>query len=68
MGARAPPDLRRRRRARAEGGSPGQALRHLADLWLLSHPDLRANARLLGARAWVTRIVRAAERRLFEGA
>ncbi len=30
-------------------------LRHLADLWLLCHPDLRANARFRAARAWIAR-------------
>ena len=30
-------------------------LRHVADLWLLSHPDLRDNARLGAARAVVSR-------------
>ena len=33
-------------------------VRHLADLWLVSHPDLRDNARLHEARASVTRAVR----------
>ena len=30
---------------------PKADLRHVADLWLLYHPDLKANARLQGARA-----------------
>lgn len=33
-------------------------LRHLADLWLLSHPDLRHNARLQKARTCVSRALR----------
>ncbi|MCA9713108.1 MAG: LysR family transcriptional regulator [Myxococcales bacterium] len=42
-------------------------LRHLADLWLLSHPDLRGNARLSAARRCVTRGL-APQRWLFTGA
>ena len=41
------PDPRLRRLKRAE-------IRHLADLWLLSHPDLRNNVRLRAARQCVT--------------
>ncbi len=33
---------------------PKPDLRHLADLWLVSHPDLRDNARLRAARAAIT--------------
>ncbi|MEM7135979.1 MAG: LysR family transcriptional regulator [Myxococcota bacterium] len=42
------PDLALRRLAQPD-------LRHLAELWLVSHPDLRDNARLQEARACVTR-------------
>ena len=34
-------------------------LRHLADLWLLSHPDLRDNARFRATRACVAKALRA---------
>ncbi|MFK7928581.1 MAG: LysR family transcriptional regulator [Myxococcota bacterium] len=35
------------------------AVRHMADLWLLSHPDLRNNARLRLARSCVSDAIRA---------
>jgi DNA-binding transcriptional LysR family regulator len=41
-------------------------LRHLADLWLLSHPDLRDNARLLATRECVFEALRRREP-LFRG-
>jgi DNA-binding transcriptional LysR family regulator len=34
-------------------------LRHMADLWLLSHPDLRNNARLKATRAQVAQAIKA---------
>ena len=41
-------------------------LRHMGDIWLLSHPDLRANARLKAARACVAEALRGREA-LFRG-
>jgi len=41
-------------------------LRHVADIWLLHHPDLKANARVQAARA-VLREAFVRRRRLFEG-
>jgi DNA-binding transcriptional LysR family regulator len=41
-------------------------VRHLADLWLLSHPDLRDNARLLATRECVFEALRRRES-LFRG-
>ena len=48
------PGLRRARRP---------DVRHVADLWLLCHPDLRANARLRAARQVVRDALRAHDRR-----
>ncbi|MFN7145435.1 MAG: LysR family transcriptional regulator, partial [Myxococcota bacterium] len=45
---------------------PAPDLRHVADVWLLHHPDLKANARVQGARA-VLRAGFARRRALFEG-
>ena len=41
-------------------------LRHMGDLWLLSHPDLRDNARLQAARQAMTEALQA-KQDLFEG-
>jgi DNA-binding transcriptional LysR family regulator len=41
-------------------------LRHVADLWLLHHPDLKANARVQGARAAI-RAAFAREQARFSG-
>lgn len=45
---------------------PASDPRHVADIWLLHHPDLKANARVQGARA-VLRAGFARRRALFEG-
>ena len=53
------PDPALRRLARPD-------LRHVADLWLLSHPDLRDNARLIAARECVAEALKS-RAALFEG-
>jgi len=45
---------------------PEPDIRHLADLWLLGHPDLRDNARLRAAREAITRALRSRDA-LFRG-
>lgn len=45
---------------------PEADVRHVADLWLLHHPDLRDNARVVGARS-VVRAGFARRRALYEG-
>lgn len=37
---------------------PNAGLRHVADIWLLSHPDLRNNTRLKLARSCVATAIR----------
>lgn len=45
---------------------PQADLRHVAELWMLSHPDLRDNARLRATRARIGQAI-TAHRPLFEG-
>lgn len=45
---------------------PEPDLRHLADIWMLTHPDLRDNARYRATRRWIASVLKA-QLDLFDG-